>query len=130
MLGTFLVPLLDLAFHHSWIPAVATRSKLLPTDFAEQSLVPFADRVGRRFVQMALEYTQGVGERQPVGIELLLISRIGDHLTNHAMGQEQSIEFLNHTAWGLAAQKQFAAIQVRLDFIEREFRFPAIMPPK
>ena len=54
--GAFLVPFLHLPSDDAWIPAIATRTQQVATDFFRQAFVPHGNRTARRFVQVALQY--------------------------------------------------------------------------
>jgi hypothetical protein len=58
----------------------------------------------RSFVQVVLQNTQRVGERELSRSDRLRGGRVGHHLTQDAMSEEQAVELLHDAAWSLAAQ--------------------------
>ncbi len=81
----------------------------------------------RCFVQVVLQNTQRVGERESSRGDRFRGGRVGHHLTQDAMSEEQAVEFLHDAAWGFATQLDGSAVEMRFDFVKDEFLFPALM---
>ena len=62
-----------------------------------------------------------------VGVEVVVQRRLVHQITDGVMGDEQSIEFLEHTNWLQAAQRAPRQPLVRVDFIDYQFDLPPLV---
>ena len=69
----------------------------------------------------------GMQEREPIWVDIGLERGFVHEASDGKMGQQEAVEFLAHEFRGFAAQDDTRPAQVRLEFVQRVFDFPAFV---
>ena len=127
-MGSFLLPVAHLLLDHSRVDPIAPFFDDLMTDLFEKPPmpVPSSSLTPWRLREPATENLQRIGEREPLGIDRLLGSRLEHQDPNDVVADEQSIELLHHSSGRLAAEHRPLAL-VGLQLIDGQLFFPAFM---